>query len=374
MPTRVRIVQPLIPKYREPVFAALARRADLDVEVWADLKWKHASLSGASGSDLFRCVHAPYRAIGPFAWQPGMLRAVERGVDTVVFTWNSRSIQLRPALARARKLGVRTVLWGHGIGKNETPLRRRFRNALLRRADAWLLYSPAQAQQIVDEGFDHSRVFVARNSVDQAPIRAAKSAWTSDRVDAFLAERGCTRGRVVLFVSRLEREKRADRLVDAFAMIRRSVPNARLVIVGDGPERAALESLAHQRGVDARFEGALYDEDSLAPWMLGAACLVQPGAIGLSLLHAFGFALPVVTSDDRLPHGPEIEALEDGTNGFLYRDGDLDGLTKRVVTLLTDNESQRRMSRAALDTIERDGGWNIEAMVEGFAAAIRGSA
>ncbi|MDZ4831475.1 MAG: glycosyltransferase family 4 protein [Phycisphaerae bacterium] len=372
MPTRVRIVQPLIPSYREPVFAALARKPELELEVWADLQWEHSSLTGAGGSDLFRCVHAPFRHFGPFAWQPALLRAIERGVDTVVMPWNSRCLQLGPALTKARRLGVRTVLWGHGIGKRESPWRRRVRNALARRADACLLYSPELAKQLVSEGMPRERVFVARNSLDQAPIVLARSKWNTARIDAFLTERECVRGRIVLFVSRLEPEKRADRLIDAVALVRRSVPDVRLVIVGAGPERDSLEARARRRDLPVRFEGPLYDEDSLAPWMLGAACLVQPGAIGLSLLHAFGFGLPVVTSDKRLPHGPEIEALDDRVNGFLYRDGDLSDLASKIVPLLTDVSLRAGVGAAALATVEREGGWNMDGMVAAIVAAVTG--
>jgi len=63
---KVRIVQPVIPRYREPFFARLAARPGLDLEVWADLEGQ-GSLASAPDAGAYRRVHAPYRAWGPVA-------------------------------------------------------------------------------------------------------------------------------------------------------------------------------------------------------------------------------------------------------------------------------------------------------------------
>lgn len=370
MPTRVRIVQPLIPKYREPLFAALAKVPDLDLEVWADLAPSGRSLKGATGSTAFRCVQADYRERGPFLWQPAMRRAASEGTDVVILPWNTRYAHLLPSLRAARRRGIGTILWGHGVGKRETPLRRRLRNAFLHRADAAIVYSPGIAATLASEGIDRTKLFVAPNSVDQAPIAAATRSWPSERVIEFLGERGLMPQRYLLYVARLEPEKKLDRAIRALSTLPSDLT---LVVVGDGPERAPLEALASSLGVRdrVRFEGAIYDDMALAPWMLGAALLVHPGAIGLSLLHAFGYGLPVVTSDDRLPHGPEIEALVDGENSLLYRDGDLADLAAKIRQISEDSTLRARLSANARATVERADGWNLGAMVEGFRAAIR---
>ncbi|MDZ4754498.1 MAG: glycosyltransferase family 4 protein [Phycisphaerae bacterium] len=374
MTLRVRVVHPLIAKYREPVFAELARRPGIDLEVWADLRAKTGSLKGLPGSDFFRCVQAPYRELGPILWQPTMMAAVTGPVDAVILPWNSRYVHLVPALRRARRNGVRAVLFGHGIGKRESVLRRRIRNAIFSLADACVLYSPGQAAALIAEGKPKGRIFVAPNSLDPAPIDAARAMWDTARTDAFLAERGCARGELIVTVSRLERWKRVDRLLEAFALIAARRPAARLAIIGDGPDRAALELQATQTGFRDRvhFTGALYDEIAIAPWMLGSACLAFPAAIGLSLLHAFLYGLPVVTSDDRLPHGPEIEALQDGLNGLLYREGDTAHFAAQIERLLGDSAEQRRLAGKAQATVSCPGGWNIRTMVDGFVAAVGG--
>ncbi|MBL9121713.1 MAG: glycosyltransferase family 4 protein [Phycisphaerae bacterium] len=373
-PRLVRFVQPLLPKYREALCAALAGTPGITLEVWADLQPRQGSLKGAASHRDFVCVHKPYREIGPFIWQPGELSAVARPADVVIMPWNSRYVQLIPALLRGRLNGVRTILFGHGLGKRESWLRRRFRNALIGLSDACILYSQGQADSLLAEGHSPSKIFVAPNSVDPKPIVDATSAWPREKVDVFLAERGCTRGKTLLYISRLERWKRVDMLLRAVAMLAPNEPRMKAAIIGDGEDRSRLEALARELGVADRvlFVGALYDEMDIAPWMLGSSCLAFPAAIGLSMLHALNYGLPVITSDDRLPHGPEIEALRHGENGYLYRDGDINAFAEAIGRVVGDESLQIRLGAAALATVTGPNAWNLDSMVRGFLAAIRG--
>ena len=94
-----------------------------------------------------------------------------------------------------------------------------------------------------------------------------------------------------------------------------------------------------------------------------------PANIGLSILHGMGYGLPVVTSDKVESQNPEIEALRDGENGFLYRDGDIDDLTAKLEVLLTDSATQNRMSAAAHATATER--FSLANMVDGYVDAVR---
>jgi glycosyltransferase involved in cell wall biosynthesis len=373
-PLRVRFVQPLIPKYREALIRRLAAQPGIELEVWADLQPKQGSLRGSSGLDGIQCVHRPYREIGPFLWQPGELEAVRAPADAVIMPWNSRYVQLIPALLRGRVGGVRTILFGHGLGKRETWLRRRVRNALIALADACILYSKGQADALLAEGQPQSKIFVAPNSVDPAPIDAARAVWPRERVESHFRDHHCVPGRTLLYISRLERWKRVDLLLQAVARLAPNDQALTAVIIGDGEDRPRLEALAAELGIAdrIRFVGALYDEMAIAPWMLGSACLAFPAAIGLSMLHALHYGLPVVTSDDRLPHGPEVEALEPGRNGYFYRDGDVDSFADALGRCLGRADPTDPLRQGALATVTGSNAWNLDAMVTGFVAAIRG--
>lgn len=371
---KVRVVQPVIPRYREPFFARLAARPGIELEVWADLHGQ-GSLASAPDAGAYRRVHAPYRAWGPIVWQPALMQAVDGGAEVVVAHWNARYVHLLPAIRAAHRRGVGIALWGHGIGKRESAWKRAIRERCGRAADAVILYTPGVAADLARSGFDPTRIFIAPNSLDLGPIDAATAAWPDDRVARFLGERDGTPGRLIVFLSRLEPDKRVDLLLEAFRTVSASRPDLRLVILGDGPARASLERMASALGIATRvrFEGAVYDEDRIAPWMRGALCMAYPGPIGLSLMHAFAYGVPVLTHGDRQGHGPEIEALVDGSNGLLVPRDDAAALAAAIGSLADDRPRRDRLAAEASRTLRAAGGWNLDSMLEGFTRAIEAS-
>lgn len=153
-------------------------------------------------------------------------------------------------------------------------------------------------------------------------------------------------GARLAFVGRLVHRKGADVLIDAAAQARaRGVP-AELAIVGDGPERQALEALVADRGLGAaiRFHGAL-DETSVAAVLRQSSVLVVPSfseGLPVVIMEAMASGLPVVASAvDGIP-----ELVRDGETGTLVPPGDPERLADAILTLLHDPALARRMVEA----------------------------
>jgi glycosyltransferase involved in cell wall biosynthesis len=140
----------------------------------------------------------------------------------------------------------------------------------------------------------------------------------------------------VLFVGRLVKVKGVELLLDAM----RGLGGARLVIVGDGPERASLERAAG--GLNVTFEGLL-PHPEVRERFRDAAVLVQPShAEGMpnTILEAMAHGLPVVAT--AVAGVPEI--VKDGETGFLIDSRDPQLLGSRIDTLLRDRNVWDRMS------------------------------
>lgn len=149
---------------------------------------------------------------------------------------------------------------------------------------------------------------------------------------------------VLLSAGRLVPSKRVDVFIRVISELRKSVPNVFGVILGDGPERASLESLAAELGVDSdiSFPGVQSD---VVPYYLASDIYVFPSeyeVLPMSLIEALASGLPIVCS--RIPGNDEI--VSDGSTGFLVEDSILEYVSK-VRKLLADTSLRTRFSIAA---------------------------
>ena len=312
----------------------------------------------------------------PIYWhQPQITLANKHKSDVLILTWNSQYLSLLPALIRAKLNGVRTILWGHGYSKKEGWLRLTIRKWLGRCSDAILFYDYHTADRYVDEyGFRKSKVFVAPNSIDQSPVEQAKAYWDAHatELEQFRQQQALEHGPLILFVSRLHRDNRIDLLIEASSRLRDDFPNLKIAIIGKGDEeRKRLEVLASERNVTDQilFTGPIYEERELAKWFLCSDVFCYPANIGLSLLHAFGYGVPVVTSNNVAGQNPEIFAFEDGKNGLFYRDGQVEDLVRKLRQVFTDDALRNRLAEQALHTVRSR--FNIREMVDGMESAVR---
>jgi glycosyltransferase involved in cell wall biosynthesis len=375
-PIRVVIQQPVLPRYRVPLFRELAARPGIDLRV---VYAERPELPNAD-PDGFRGTFMVDRQLTvldePLYWSDAQLRYIDpHDVDVLILSWDLHYLSLLPALVHAWATGVPTIVWGHGYSQRETPFSRWLRLKIASYATSVLLYSRMQATTLVAEGWDPQQIHVALNSLDQTPIERAKEAWLAnpERLARFRRAEQLV-GPMILFVSRLSDVKRLDLLFRAVARIVPSYPTIQIVVIGDGEDRALCEQAAAAKGLQshARFLGAIYDEAQLAPWFLSADVFCYPRHLGLSLLHAFGYGLPVVTSDDLSSHGPEVEAIEPEINGLLFADGDEAALAAALERLLRDPALRQRMSEHALRTVRER--FSMRLMVDGMVKAIQHAA
>ena len=158
-------------------------------------------------------------------------------------------------------------------------------------------------------------------------------------------------GRNVLFVGRLAAVKGVPLLLEAFARARASHPDARLTLVGDGPERPALEARAAALDISSAvsFTGYL-DQDEVAAALAEADMLVLPSfAEGLPvvLMEALASRIPIIATQV----AGVAELVRDGETGFLVPPGDVESLTDRLNQLLSDPELCRRMGEAGRNAV-----------------------
>lgn len=148
---------------------------------------------------------------------------------------------------------------------------------------------------------------------------------------------------VLMHASNFRPVKNVDQVVRIFAAVHERM-DARLVMVGDGPEKPKAEELARQLGVGKHvlFLGNQEVMEELLPLADVFLLPSSTESFGLVALEAMSAGVPVVASNV----GGLPELVEHGVTGFLERVGDVDAHVRAVLTLLNDPRLRSRMGRA----------------------------
>jgi N-acetyl-alpha-D-glucosaminyl L-malate synthase BshA len=171
-----------------------------------------------------------------------------------------------------------------------------------------------------------------------------------DTARAEARKRIATPGEAILMhLSNFRRVKRVTDVVKIFAQVVAQIP-ARLVLVGDGPERSSAEYLARDLNIHEKihFLGKQERVNELLPL---ADLLLMPSELesfGLAALEAMACKVPSIAT--RVGGVPEL--IDDGVTGLLYKVGDVDAMAKGALNLLQDRKRLDTMREAGRKTAQ----------------------
>jgi len=222
-----------------------------------------------------RLRQRPHRAFEALAWIARARRRVARAdAELVIAHW---------AMPSAWPIGIATrgrlEVVSHGgdvrlVVALPAALRRAVVRAIAARASAWTFVSARLRDELCEALDGDTRDRVERIARISAPVLDMPDV----REGIALRRRDLGGTRAAVSVGRLVASKRVDRAIEHVAVAR---DLDALVVVGDGPERARLEGLARDRGVDVRFVGAVGRREALA-W-IGAADVLLHGSVAEGL-------------------------------------------------------------------------------------------
>ncbi len=157
--------------------------------------------------------------------------------------------------------------------------------------------------------------------------------------------------KLIIHVSNFRPVKRIDAVMQVFARIARSA-QARLLLVGDGPEQGTAYRLGRELGVASSVE-MLGAQEDVIPLLSASDVFLLPSeqeSFGLAALEAMACEVPVVASNV----GGLPEVIAHGVTGFLHEPDDLDGMAASAVALLADSALHQRVAKAACTRVREE--------------------
>lgn len=240
-----------------------------------------------------------------------------------------------------RSYPMKLVTTMHGFtGENwRTKLYARLSHAALRKYDRVLAVSPPLMRHAAEHGVDPEKLRYAPNGIDLDEFKRTQS---SEQAKAALdLKQG---EHAIAVVSRFSPEKGVDRAIHLFAKLRQYRSDLRLHLVGDGPQRHVLKSLADQLGLKPHIQWWGWQKDT-RPILEAMDTLVLPSYTeGLPnvILEAMALGVPVAATDV----GAVPDVLGHGASGVLLLDG-VDAWVRQVMPLLSEPLLRARLTGSA---------------------------
>lgn len=284
------------------------------------------------------------------SFAPGLIREIlkrRRNVDIIhahSHLFFSTNVCVLARLLHSAPL----IITNHGLISASAPswlntlYKHTFSRATFHIADHIICYTDIERKNIEKLGVDRRKISVIHNGVDTALFAPRDSEKTGD-------------GKQILWVGRYVPGKGVDYLIEAFSRVLEKIPDAHLVLIGDGPEKNAIEERIRKLQIDSSVTMIDYlDNDKLPGVYKDSDIFVLPSlmeGVPRTILEAMSCGVPVVTTD--LPH---LVDVIDGA-GLVVPPKDPAELSKAILTILENSFLAETMSQRGRTKIEQEYSW-----------------
>jgi glycosyltransferase involved in cell wall biosynthesis len=350
---KIAIIQPAIPGYRIPFFNELSKIYDITL-----FSTEHDFLginTPASVADIDCDLVLSDGFTGFFEklyWHRKLpILKILGGYEFIVINGNPRILNYMLIVILGFLFSRKIIWWGHGQSAGSFGLFYKLRKLIMFLPSAILVYADEEKK------YFKRTVSALNNGLDSEYITDVKTLKNY---------RYFSTGTIpsILFIGRLTEKAKFSLLISALKDL-----SAKYIlhVIGDISKKNTERFFA--RHPDLRdavvFHGEINDEQKLCDVFGLCSLFVYPGAVGLSLIHAFNYGLPAIIHDDILNHMPEAHAHKSGFNGLDFRFNDSSSLKRAILQFSELSKQQREdLSAGALKTIENR--FNVKCMVKNF--------
>lgn len=340
---KVVLVQKMFASYRKPVFDLLAQQIDLLV------------LHGHNYSGIETAESNFSRKIPSIQYWHNdtnvilfpLFHILKFRPKVVILEFALGLINLPLIILICKMYGIKCAFWSHGydrsIGfKPETRLSDKYRLLLMKWVGANIVYGK-EDRDVLKTHLKKSEVFIAQNTLDTVSATRIKKKLEADGKVRIKERLKVGHKFNLIFIGRLIPSKKPELLVDMYELLKNRY-NIKVGVhfIGDGPMLSKIKEMVKEKFIEEYFylHGAVYDDVKTGELLFISDLMVMPGAVGLSVNHAFCFDCPVLSfkkNNGHPSHGPEVEYITHNKTGFLLEEHSASAMAVAAHKLFMDN-------------------------------------
>lgn len=322
---KIVVVQPILSHYRQSLFELLVNDPKVKFTVVAGKEFNGVKVFNSTSKKIKANLENKKISLKgrKFYYQKGLFKVMKEEKPTdVIFGGPDfhfiSTIVLSLYVILFTK--IRVHYWTHGISKTNSIAIKKCLSFFYKKATSILTYE-SDGKKSISEIIEKEKIYVVKNCLNESDYGFNKKDDNPhDKSENF----------TILFSGRLTRNKQVDILIKAIQiLVKENIPVS-CNIIGGGEEKKELENLTRDLDLTnvINFTGAIYDNE-LELFFHKSDVFVLPGKVGLSIIHALSYGLPVVTTS--LPiHSPEVAVLQNNENAFFYNDLSSNDLAKSL--------------------------------------------
>jgi len=320
------IIDAVFAHYRKDFFTELKQSADFDFNlITGD---RYIGIKSVSDEKNIQLDYLNFRIFGhTFYYLKGILKFIlKKRAPIIISTGVDFHLIHILLLFFINKIFIKSKFywWSHASIGNQGNIGYILRKFFYKNSDGVLVYSKAGEENLLRMGIKKERIEVVGNSINYFDY-----GYLNYNISRNYNKRNELK---ILYTGRITKEKKLDILIRAIAVLKsENKLNIKCMIVGGGAVNKLIR-LAEDLNVIGcvDFIGPKYEKD-IHQYFIDADLFVYPGGIGLSVLHALSFGIPVITTDNIQLQFPEFELLKKGYNGDLYKDNSVEDLAGKIL-------------------------------------------
>lgn len=345
---RIAIITNIIPTYREHFYDVILNDSRFDVKVFCQDK---------QVGENIKSIHKKYgdrvhllKSYSPFNDNSLVLQFLPifdlfKNYDIFVVDGNLRHVSQAFLSMIFKLLGKKIIIWSNVQTFGGNRILQKLRLTWWKIFDNFLMYTDKDVCELDKLGFKNKNIISINNGLNQNFINNQIKFWNEEKLSLFKQQHKINSNNIIISSGRINIINQHDLTIEAVKSIKIFIPDILWIVIGNGSEleRLKKKSKVYNLKNNICFLGEVYEEEEKCPWFLISKGFVHPGPIGLSLLNAYGYSLPVITHNSTNNHGPEFSLFEDNKTGYLFEYRNCNDLVSKIIFLINNKTEVKKI-------------------------------